>query len=315
MTAHDDGFVTFDFEGTFGMPRQTGYEIDRSLEEILETLAEGEARATFFVVGELAERSPRLVERIAIAGHEVALHGYRHEHMTQPGSLSRSALAAGLDRAGDAVAAASGRHPLGFRAPHLLAPRCFDAAVYALLAERGYRWASNWHVRDPVELARPDRLRTARPWRAMQRHARWLDGRAAAGLDRALNLDAGRRPERPADRRSSVPSRSRWRCGPWQRAGLVEVPLTVPMDCDLLGLPDPQEPTPPELLAYAEFALERCIGAELAPTVLTFHDWIIVGTGRMPLLAGALRSMRETWQRPVTISERLDRLSAMAGVQ
>src|SRR5690606_35897019 len=36
-------------------------------------------RATFFVLGWVAERSPALVRRIAAAGHEVASHGWSHE--------------------------------------------------------------------------------------------------------------------------------------------------------------------------------------------------------------------------------------------
>ena len=45
---------------------------------VLELLAEHGARGTFFVVGEFAEAEPALVRTIAAAGHEVALHGYRH---------------------------------------------------------------------------------------------------------------------------------------------------------------------------------------------------------------------------------------------
>ncbi|MGE0081188.1 MAG: XrtA system polysaccharide deacetylase [Thiohalomonadaceae bacterium] len=36
-------------------------------------------RATFFVLGWVAERNPGLVREIAAAGHEVACHGYSHE--------------------------------------------------------------------------------------------------------------------------------------------------------------------------------------------------------------------------------------------
>jgi len=45
---------------------------------VLEVLARAGARATFFVVGEQVQRRPELVARIRAAGHEVALHGYRH---------------------------------------------------------------------------------------------------------------------------------------------------------------------------------------------------------------------------------------------
>lgn len=45
---------------------------------MLELLARAGAVATFFVVGEQVRRRPQLVAEIAAAGHEVALHGYRH---------------------------------------------------------------------------------------------------------------------------------------------------------------------------------------------------------------------------------------------
>lgn len=45
---------------------------------VLELLARAGACATFFVVGEQVRRRPELVAEIAAAGHQVALHGYRH---------------------------------------------------------------------------------------------------------------------------------------------------------------------------------------------------------------------------------------------
>jgi len=45
---------------------------------ILELLAEHQTRATFFVLGWMAERYPQLVQEIDRAGHEIASHGHRH---------------------------------------------------------------------------------------------------------------------------------------------------------------------------------------------------------------------------------------------
>src|SRR5215207_2446271 len=53
-------------------------ELDRLLPELLATLAEAGSKATFFVLGEVAERLPGRVREIAAAGHEVASHGYIH---------------------------------------------------------------------------------------------------------------------------------------------------------------------------------------------------------------------------------------------
>src|SRR5437016_5093785 len=45
---------------------------------ILELLASAKATATFFLVGEQVERYPEVARAVADAGHEIALHGYRH---------------------------------------------------------------------------------------------------------------------------------------------------------------------------------------------------------------------------------------------
>lgn len=53
---------------------------------VLDWLAAEHRLGTFFVVGELAEKYPDAVRRIASAGHEVALHGWQHtplEHLGQ----------------------------------------------------------------------------------------------------------------------------------------------------------------------------------------------------------------------------------------
>lgn len=47
-------------------------------ERLLACLAERGARATFFVLGHVAERHPELVPAIEAAGHEIACHGYAH---------------------------------------------------------------------------------------------------------------------------------------------------------------------------------------------------------------------------------------------
>ncbi|WEG12545.1 polysaccharide deacetylase family protein [Pullulanibacillus sp. KACC 23026] len=46
--------------------------------QLLDLLAEYQAKATFFVVGEFAEQYPDLVRRMVNEGHEVGTHHYRH---------------------------------------------------------------------------------------------------------------------------------------------------------------------------------------------------------------------------------------------
>lgn len=48
-------------------------------QRLLQLFADSRVKATFFVLGWLAEREPDLVRDIAAEGHEVACHGYSHE--------------------------------------------------------------------------------------------------------------------------------------------------------------------------------------------------------------------------------------------
>jgi polysaccharide deacetylase family protein (PEP-CTERM system associated) len=82
--------LSFDVEDYFQVAALSG-AVDRSAWErmpsrvadntgrLLDLLAEHRVKATFFVLGWVAERHPAIVRRIAAAGHEVACHGYSHQ--------------------------------------------------------------------------------------------------------------------------------------------------------------------------------------------------------------------------------------------
>jgi len=82
---------------------------------VLAALDRAGAPAVFFISGEQAARYPQLVREIAAQGHELGLHGYRHQTRRQ---LSRRLLAGDTRRALDAVSAAAGAVPRLYRPPH-----------------------------------------------------------------------------------------------------------------------------------------------------------------------------------------------------
>ena len=112
---------------------------------ILEVLRERGATATFFLVGEQVERHPALAAEIVAAGHEVALHGFRHILLLR---RSVRALADDLDRAVAAIEDAAGRTPVLYRPPY---------GVFSLGALRYVRprwqpllwsqWGRDWRAR------------------------------------------------------------------------------------------------------------------------------------------------------------------------
>lgn len=82
---------------------------------ILALLAEYDVRATFFVLGWVADRHPDLVKEIAARGHELATHGYWHELVYRQ---TPDEFAADLCQSLEAIGrACNGLQPLGYRAP------------------------------------------------------------------------------------------------------------------------------------------------------------------------------------------------------
>jgi polysaccharide deacetylase family protein (PEP-CTERM system associated) len=113
--------------------------MDASTHWLLETLAEYDARATFFVVGQVAGSNPRLVHDIARAGHEVACHSWDHrrtQHFT-PDTFRRD-----VRRARHALEQAAGQSVVGYRAPTFSIGRDTAWAI-DVLAEEGFRYDSS----------------------------------------------------------------------------------------------------------------------------------------------------------------------------
>jgi polysaccharide deacetylase family protein (PEP-CTERM system associated) len=96
-------------------------------------------RATFFVLGWLAERHPDLVREIAARGHEIACHGYGHELVYE---LGPERFRADLRRARAAIEQAIGGAVYGYRAPSY---SITEASLWALqiLVEEGFRYDSS----------------------------------------------------------------------------------------------------------------------------------------------------------------------------
>jgi polysaccharide deacetylase family protein (PEP-CTERM system associated) len=60
----------------------TPSRVESSVLRILELLSVADYRATFFILGWIAERHPKLIREIAGSGHEIASHGYNHTRVT-----------------------------------------------------------------------------------------------------------------------------------------------------------------------------------------------------------------------------------------
>jgi peptidoglycan/xylan/chitin deacetylase (PgdA/CDA1 family) len=142
--------VTFDFDGEsphlwrrradppvgVGELEQRRYGPRRGIYHILDLLDQLGIRATFFVPGWIAAHYPSAVTAVARAGHELALHGWRHE---PPGGVSPDELRGTLTRARDLLGDIAGRAPEGYRSPSFE----MTATALGVLTGLGLRYDSS----------------------------------------------------------------------------------------------------------------------------------------------------------------------------
>lgn len=113
--------------------------VEPATDQLLALLDDAGVHATFFVLGEVADRLPSLIARIAAAGHEIASHGYAHRFVDR---LTPDQFAADLARAADAIERACGHRPHGHRAPYFSLNGRTPWA-WPILADQGYLYDSS----------------------------------------------------------------------------------------------------------------------------------------------------------------------------
>jgi len=90
------------------------HRLEKNLSKIIELLDRHNIRATFFVLGYIAEKFPSLVKMIAEKGHEIASHGYNHRPVF---TLSSQEFREDVLRAKKIIEDVSGIKVSGYRAP------------------------------------------------------------------------------------------------------------------------------------------------------------------------------------------------------
>lgn len=116
------------------------WRVEQNIDRLLVLLERHETRATFFVLGSVAEAIPSLVPQIAAAGHEIASHGYSHRLVHE---LTRAEFREEIRRTHDILGRQSGQTPAGFRAPQWsLSPKRTPWAIEELIAA-GYGYDSS----------------------------------------------------------------------------------------------------------------------------------------------------------------------------
>lgn len=160
---------------------------------VLEALDARGTSATFFLVAEQVERYPALAGEIVAAGHEVAVHGYRHRNQMR---LAPREFAEDLQRATELVGEVYGRPPRLYRPPYGIFTLTGLAQVRgASLAPLLWsRWGRDWRANTTAaEIARLVSRGLGEGDVVLLHDADWYSGagshrHTAAALPRILDL-------------------------------------------------------------------------------------------------------------------------------
>jgi polysaccharide deacetylase family protein (PEP-CTERM system associated) len=117
------------------VPTRVGDNIDRTLD----LFARHDVRATFFILGWVAQRFPDHVRRIASAGHEIASHGFAHHRVTE---LSPDEFRRDLADTRALLEELGGQQVRGYRAPSYSIGETNRWAL-EVLEEEGYDYSSS----------------------------------------------------------------------------------------------------------------------------------------------------------------------------
>jgi polysaccharide deacetylase family protein (PEP-CTERM system associated) len=115
------------------------WRVEANVDRLLGLFDAAGISATFFILGWVAERFPRLIARIADGGHEIASHGYDHRRVDHQRPQE---FADDVRRATAILEEAGGRPVFGYRAPTFSISRDKFWA-FEVLEEAGYRYSSS----------------------------------------------------------------------------------------------------------------------------------------------------------------------------
>ncbi len=137
----EDWFQVGAFESV--IDRKDWETLDRRVETntdaVLALFAETGVKATFFTLGWVAHRHPKLIRRIVDQGHEIASHGWDHVRVF---TMTPAEFADDIARAKIALEDASGHTVTGYRAPSFSIDQRTPWA-HEELARAGYDYSSS----------------------------------------------------------------------------------------------------------------------------------------------------------------------------
>ena len=136
--------LTFDIEDWYCHDCESGdknwaskeVRIYEGVDRILDSLAKRDQKATFFVLGWLAENHPQIIRKIADAGHQIGCHTYQHELLTR---FDKRQMLDDITRAKSEIESVIGKKIDMFRAPAFSITE-YNLYAFDVLAELGFKY-------------------------------------------------------------------------------------------------------------------------------------------------------------------------------
>ncbi|MCP3928863.1 MAG: DUF3473 domain-containing protein [Bacteroidetes bacterium] len=115
------------------------HRVEKNMDHMFEIFSQANVKATFFILGWVAERYPNIVNKILTNGHELASHGYGHQRVTD---LTEKQFLEDVTRAKHLLEDMSGTMVKGYRAPSYSIGK---SNIWALevLANAGHSYSSS----------------------------------------------------------------------------------------------------------------------------------------------------------------------------
>lgn len=113
--------------------------VENNTHRLLDLFAEHNTKATFFILGWVAERFPAMIRRIVEEGHEIASHGMMHQRAS---AQTPEEFRADILTSKKLLEDTGGCEIIGYRAPSFSFTRN-NEWVYPALVEAGYKYSSS----------------------------------------------------------------------------------------------------------------------------------------------------------------------------
>ena len=137
----EDFFHVSAFESIITPDKWQDYQprVADNTRRLVEIFGKSNVKATFFVLGWVAEKYPELIKDIHSQGHEIASHGYAHRRATEQ---SREEFLADVKRSKEHLENLIGAEVIGYRAPSFSIGYTNEWAFEALV-ELGFKYSSS----------------------------------------------------------------------------------------------------------------------------------------------------------------------------